>query len=52
MQKIIVTTSGGIDSSVAAYLLKKEGWDVAGATMRLWEDNSRCDSKGRSGKNS
>ncbi|MEA1965074.1 MAG: tRNA 2-thiouridine(34) synthase MnmA [Candidatus Aerophobetes bacterium] len=41
MQKIVVAMSGGIDSSVAAYLLKEEGWDVRGITMRLWEDNSK-----------
>lgn len=42
MQKIVVAMSGGIDSSVAAYLLKKEGWDVIGVTMKLWEDCSKC----------
>ena len=35
-KKIAVALSGGIDSSVAAYLLKKQGHDIIGLTMRLW----------------
>ena len=34
-QRVFVLMSGGVDSSVAAYLLKQQGWDVAGITMEL-----------------
>lgn len=47
MEKVLIALSGGVDSSVAAALLVKEGYEVVGASMRLWsapgcEAENRC----------
>jgi tRNA-specific 2-thiouridylase len=46
-EKVVVAMSGGVDSSVAAALLKQQGYEVTGMMLRLWsepgkEDTNRC----------
>ncbi len=45
--KVVVAMSGGVNSSVAAALLKQQGYDVIGMMLRLWsetgkEESNRC----------
>ena len=47
MAKVVIAMSGGVDSSVAAALLKEQGHDVTGMMLRLWsqpgkEESNRC----------
>ena len=37
--KVVVAMSGGVDSSVAAAIMKDQGYDVTGITLKLYDDN-------------
>lgn len=38
-KRVLLGMSGGVDSSTSAIILKQEGYEVIGCTMKLWEQN-------------
>jgi tRNA-specific 2-thiouridylase len=48
MEKALIAMSGGVDSSVAAYLMKEKGYDIIGITMKLYDNEDIFQEKEKS----
>lgn len=46
-EKALIAMSGGVDSSVAAYLMKQKGFDCIGVTMKLYTNDDIGVSRGK-----
>lgn len=45
-KKVLVAMSGGVDSAVAALLIKNQGYDIGGITMKVWSDTEKIHDDG------
>ena len=46
-EKVLVAMSGGVDSSVAAYLIREAGYEATGVTMRLYDNETNGSSSAK-----